>query len=154
MKYVWPLLLAIILVGCGSPNASNENTKEGKGSPATEEQQDDVETESRAKAQFHGMHFRLGIEDVTVTGKAKATNNEIFYVVNQGDNPIVEETKITLDEEQEEWTDLEIKFPLTEEMENSDDTLVVGLYGKNDEGKQINPNYLPIDLNLKFYKKE
>src|SRR5699024_5534350 len=149
MKYFLPILMAVILISCSNTNEINDNPEEVKEDVVADEQEDNEEEGDTA--QFHGMHFRLGIEDVKVTGKAKATNDEIFYVIEQGEEQIVEGTKITLEEEEDEWTDLEIKFPLTEEMENSEDALVAILYGKDDHGEQINPNILPINLNMKFY---
>ena len=149
MKYFLPILMAVLLIGCSNTNEINDSHEEVKEDEVAEDQESKEAEEDTAR--FHGMHFRLGIEDVSVTGKAKATNGEIFYVVEQGEEQLVEETKIPLEDDGDEWTDLEIKFPLTEEMENSEDSLVAIFYGKDDQGEQINPNILPINLNLKFY---
>src|SRR5690625_7466185 len=90
------------------------------------------------------------IKEVTVTGQAKATNGEVYYEVEQGEETILNEEKNELDHKDEDWTEFEFEFDLTKEMENDEDTLVVVLYGKDQTGKKINSNYLPNDYNMQY----
>lgn len=151
MRYVLSLLLVITLIGCSNSeiNQANHDTEDIEKDKPTENQED-VNEEGDDSARFHNVNFLLGIEEVTITGQAKATNNEVFYVVEQGEETIIEETKIPLEHQDEDWTKFEFEFELSKEMESSEDTLVVVLYGKDNQEKKINSNYLPIDFNMQF----
>lgn len=150
MRYFIPLILVFLLIGCSSTNES-ENNIISEGNKTTEDQKDTQEN-SKDSATFHDVRYLLGIEEVTVTGQAKATNGEVYYEVEQGEETILNEEKIELDHKDEDWTEFEFEFDLTKEMENDEDTLVVALYGKDQTGKKINSNYLPIDFNMQFNK--
>jgi|SRR5690625_6877 len=150
MRYFIPLILVFLLIGCSSTNESKNNTiSEGN---KTTEDQEDTQEKSKDSATFHDVRYLLGIEEVIVTGQAKATNGEVYYEVEQGDETILKEERIELDHKDEDWTKFEFEFDLTKEMENDEDTLVVALYGKDQTGKKINSNYLPIDFNMQFNK--
>lgn len=153
MKYILPLLLVTLLFGCVGANQHNNNNNTNEEENTSTEKKE--EKQNNETVRFHNLHFRLGIDDVTVTGKAKTTKDKVFYRVEQGEEQIEEETKIELDkqeDEDDEWLEFETEFPLTEEMENSDDPLFIVFYGKNEQDKEINPNYMEIDLNLQYNK--
>lgn len=151
MKYFMPLCMSIILIGCSPSTDSAEQHRANEDESVKEETSADDEEKS---VSFQQLHFRMGIEDVTVTGSAAAPNDEIFYEVEQGDELIVEETKIPLEDKGEELDDFEVKFDLTEDMEKSDEALVTIFYAKNEQGEKINENFLPINMNLKFYNED
>ncbi|HLQ97394.1 MAG TPA: Gmad2 immunoglobulin-like domain-containing protein [Candidatus Dormibacteraeota bacterium] len=152
MRYLISLLMVLMLtlVGCSNSDQNQDKDDTENVESKTVEKQEDGEEQTSDFARFHNIDFLLGVDDVKITGQAEATNNEVFYEVAQGDETIIAETKIPLEHKDEDWTKFEFEFDLTEEMESSEDALVVVFYGKDDGDQIINSNYLPIDFNMQF----
>jgi len=80
-----------------------------------------------------------------VTGEARAADNVFYYVVEHEENVIEEETEIHL-EETVGWGTFEISGELPDSVTESEEPPTLTLYGKNEEGEEINSNFIPIDL--------
>lgn len=149
MKYFMLFFIALTIAGCGSVNEGDDvNQSEAKSSTVSESEPSDAN--NNISASFQNLHFRLGVDDVEVTGKAKSTNDEIYYRVEQGEDSIVEETEIKLDKPEDVWDEIDFTFDFTPEMEENEDELFVIIYAKGENEEEINPNYLAVDLNLQY----
>src|SRR5699024_9730486 len=109
MRYLIPLflVLTITLVGCNDSDSNRSKNDTGNADSKTAETEESDSQKTDDFARFHNIHFLLGVEDVKITGQAEATNNEVFYEVEQGDKTLIEETKIPLDHKDEDWTKFE-----------------------------------------------
>lgn len=150
MRYIVSFLLIFTIVGCSQPIEENSEEQTESESSVVENTESD-DKESDVSARFNQLHFRLGVDDIKITGQAKSTNDEVFYRVEHGDKLLVEETRISLDnQDKDDWSELEFTFDLTDDMEESDEELFVVFYAKDEEGSEINPNYLSVNLNLQY----
>lgn len=152
MRYVLSFLLILTIVGCSQPNEENPD-KQMESDTSTQEDAESNVKENNISASFNKLHFRLGIDDVKITGQAKSTNDEVFYRVEQGEELLVKETKMPLDDlDKDDWAEIDFTFELTDDMEESDEELFVVFYAKDEDDEEINPNYLAVNLNLQYNK--
>lgn len=139
MKYAIMLLLsAFVLIGCsdqeGQPSNHAENIKT-------------AETENSTYAKFRNIDVKTKDQQIHLTGEANSTENEVFYQLSQGEQIIGEETAITMDEGHLDWVEFEITLKVPKDAEKKQDPPIIRLYGKDSTGAEINPNYVPVDLN-------
>lgn len=133
MKYVMIILAALVLTACGNnENAETENT-------------DTTQTNSNVSVMFQNMDLNSEGTTFVLTGEATSTDGKIYYVIDQGEDRLIEENTITL-EKTGEWTKFEIEETLPESSLEANDPPVITLYGKDANNEMANPNYIPVDL--------
>src|SRR5699024_12732220 len=104
-----------------------------------------IENEDKTAASFRGIDASVKGGVIHLSGQAKVTDDEFFYMVQYGDQSIVEESKVTLDETDDGWGEFHIEES-TKDVETKDDEEPIAiLYAKNAEGKKVNPNHIPIN---------
>lgn len=138
MKYAIILLSAFVLIGCsdqeGQPSNDAENIKTAK-------------TKNNVYAKFRNIDVKTKDQQIHLTGEANSTEDEVFYKLSQEKQIIEEETAITLDEGHLDWVEFEITLKVPKDVEKKQDPPIIRLYGKDSSGTEINPNYVPVDLN-------
>lgn len=137
-KIIVLLAAAAILAACGdnenqTAEQSEEQSEETADSPATSFQQLDVTGEGST---------------IHITGQAKTEADRVYYRFEQGDDTLVEETPIELGKNAQEWSDFELDVQITEAIKESEEVPLVILYGKNENGENVNENHVPIDLGM------
>ncbi|HLR79375.1 MAG TPA: hypothetical protein VK119_02180 [Bacillota bacterium] len=138
-KYMVIFLLATIVIGCTteeepSPNQTDESNLENHS-----------ETEDQTAASFRGIDASVKGGVIHLSGQAKVTDDEFFYMVQYGDQSIVEESKVTLDETDDGWGEFHIEESIKDVERKDDEEPIAILYAKNAEGKKVNPNHIPIN---------
>lgn len=132
MKYVMILLTALFLSACGTEDNSDGNNLES--------------TENSAAVMIRNMDLKSEGTTFTLTGEARLSDDELFFVIDQGDNRLLEEKSITLDGETADWVKFEIKETLPESVVDGENPPIITLYGKDTNDEMVNPNYIPVDF--------
>jgi hypothetical protein len=78
-----------------------------------------------------------------VSGKARLNSGELFYVVEDGHNEWIPETKIKLESKHSQWGDFSFVLNIPKEKYHASLTLILYLYEKDEEGT-INHSYSKI----------
>ncbi|WP_163972018.1 putative periplasmic lipoprotein [Oceanobacillus halotolerans] len=145
-KYLLLLMSVIFLMACSDEGAEKEQQDD-----SSQETEEDV-TESSddgTTAIFQNIDIRIvNKQKVSVTAEAKATNDVIYYKVEHDGKDIIEETEVTLEEE---WQEFNISITLPDDVVETEVVPVLMLYGKNEAGEMVNPNYVPIDFIRQSY---
>jgi len=136
---VTAMIIAIILTGCG--NGDSENSE------PTEQKQEQT-TETNIAVSFRNIDLTVEDYKYQLTGQAQITDNVFYYTVEQGKNLLKEETEIKLDEAVHGWSDFEIIGELPETVDGHSEPPIISLYGKDENGGKVNPNYIPIDISM------
>ncbi|MUK90145.1 hypothetical protein GMD78_17365 [Ornithinibacillus sp. L9] len=138
-RWIVLLIILVALVGCG--NQKQEDNSEN--------QHEDNGVVEQSSVQFQNIDVTVENNIATMTGQAISSNGEFFYVVLIGEKEVSEETKVSIKDGIDSWSDFSIELELTEEMlEAEEDVPVFQLYGKRENGDRINPNYIPIDVHM------
>lgn len=121
-----------MLVACG-----NEDTKS-----------DNVLTEDRASVSFQNIDVNVDSREFVLTGEVSGVVNEFFYVIDQGEERLLDEKSIPLDATSGDWGAFEINetIPESDSAVDSEDPPIITLYGKDNNNEMVNPNYIPVDL--------
>src|SRR5699024_9545723 len=118
----------------------------------------DAQTEQHAdaaSADETGFMFRkidvtiVDQTDVHITGEAKGPADVLYYKVEL-DDVLIEETELTLDQASE-WSEFAIDLTLSSDTVESGDIPVLVLYGKDEDGNMLQPNYIGIDYVRQSY---
>ena len=131
MKYLM-LMMTVFLAACGNTGESVD--------------ENESETDEAGSVILRNMEVVTEDLEVEVTGEASSESNEFYYHVEEGGNIIMEETQMSLEESQSDWSKFEIKLDLTDKYTNNEEPPIIVLYGKNSEGEMINSNYIPVDI--------
>ncbi|MFS0671979.1 hypothetical protein AB1K81_02150 [Ornithinibacillus sp. 179-J 7C1 HS] len=129
MKKVFIIVGLLLLAACG-----NE-----KGEP--KEQVSEVDTD--VFANFRNVDIQVERNQAIITGEVNASNNEFYYKAEQGVKSVKKEERVSVDGQ---WGAFELVVGITEEITSSDEVVIVTMYTKTEDGKIINPNYIPLDL--------
>ncbi|HEX6593632.1 MAG TPA: hypothetical protein VF095_03475 [Bacillota bacterium] len=149
-KYIVIILIAFVSIGCSPPQKEKPIPNPAVESNE-EENKENNEDKEQTSASFRSIDVRVESGVIHLTGQAKVTDDEFYYMIEYGDDPIVEETNVTLDEiDDDGWGPFIIKTPIKNIEEREDEELIAILYAKNKDGKKVNPNYIPIDLVLPY----
>ncbi|WNS76831.1 intracellular proteinase inhibitor [Bacillus sp. DTU_2020_1000418_1_SI_GHA_SEK_038] len=98
-----------------------------------------VENNSFRKIQVSGEKGRY-----RVIGEARSNSGKLFYVVEDGHNELISEKKLEMNEKFPLWSKIKIKINIPKEEMPESGTIILYLYGRNEEGQMINE--LPIIL--------
>lgn len=82
---------------------------------------------------------------VYVKGEVSSSEDTFYYTVEQGQEILIEEQSVVLDNNQQEWHAFELNITLKEEIMENDDVPFITFYAK-DNSDIVNPHYVPIDI--------
>lgn len=131
-KIIVFLLTVLLLAACGSEQEARSDHKE--------------EHTDTASVMFRGIDVKVEGNQMHLIGEAKASGNELYYELSQGKKILQKETMIALDEEHLGWSEFDIASALPDNVADEADTPIVMLYVKGDNGRIVNPNYIPVDV--------
>ncbi len=106
----------------------------------------DSNQENIASVKFQNMDLKVVGDEFVLSGEVSTADDEVFYVIEQGEERLQEEKSIKLDATTGDWIAFELNETIPETTENSESPLIVMLYGKDNNNEVVNPNYIPIDL--------
>lgn len=135
VKYVILLLTALVLAGCSDASEKAE-------------EQSNNNSVTNASVSFRNVDVKTESNQVFLTGEVRATEGEFFYTVEQGGAELIDENHMEVEEEPHGWSGFSLEITLPDGTAADAEAPVVTLYGKNKDGKAINPNYVPIDLDM------
>lgn len=140
MKYWYIIIvLFIMLTACG-------NRDEEVIEPVDPEQQEIQTTES---VMFQEMDITTDGEQIHIIGQVKTSGNVFFYRIEQDNEVIQEEKKVELEAETEAFQRFEIMTSLSSDILEQAEPPFIVMYGKDEDGEEVNPNYVPIDTSIK-----
>ncbi|WP_156288843.1 hypothetical protein [Oceanobacillus salinisoli] len=131
MKYIILLLMSMILVGCNNEEAANGESNETE--------------ETSASIEIRNVDVQVEELQVILMAEAKTSSNEIFYRLEQGEELLQEERQMSFNGEKE-WNAFELEVTLPEEVSAEENPPIIVIYGKNENGDMINPNYIPVAI--------
>jgi uncharacterized protein involved in outer membrane biogenesis len=123
--------LAILLSACGGEEPEKETSLS--------------QTSPDVFAKFQNIDIQTEQTQARIAGDANASDNQFYYQVEQGEKTLTQEEQVKVDGE---WASFEIIVQITKEMKESEDVVIVKMYNKDDEGSMVNPNYIPLDLDI------
>lgn len=133
MKRLWLLLVILLISACG--NVSEEVNDELK--------QEDIES-----VVFRQIDIVTEEDQVKIEGEMKSWDGNFYYHVLQDEERVIDEEKYST-EHIDFWTSFDIEIEKDSITNSLEDVPHIVLYGKDNSGKEINPNYVPIDLDQK-----
>lgn len=133
MKRLWLLLVVLLISACG--NVSEEVNDELK--------QEDIES-----VVFRQIDIVTEEDQVKIEGEMKSWDGNFYYHVLQDEERVIDEEKYST-EHIDFWTSFDIEIEKDSITNSLEDVPHIVLYGKDNSGKEINPNYVPIDLDQK-----
>ena len=125
MRYFMLIIIVFLLATCGNENQAAENNN---------------------SIVFQNIDVVSDANEFVLTGEVAATEGEFFYVIEQGDEQISEEKRISIAQKSGDWVEFEIKEKLSEAVIESNNPPIMMLYGKNMDDEIVNPNYIPVDI--------
>lgn len=141
MKY-FILLMSIftILTGC-----SNESNEDEEMEQTAEEQGEEVESIIR----FGEVNVLVNDHRVLLSGEAETSEDVFYFTFEQGEEMLLEETKVRLDEEEiaPGWRPFELELEIDDGVLDNDEVPYVQLYGKNN-GEIVDKHFVPVDVPL------
>lgn len=135
MKYFLVIMSFFVVVGC-----SGDKTPES--SPETN---DEEHVESDASISFGILDVVTKDDVVHVDGEAKTTEDSFYYILEDEDSLVVEETEVVLNDEEGDWRTFSFEVSIKDKGLTDENTPFLTLYVKDGE-TIVNPNYIPIDL--------
>ena len=131
LRYIIILTAALMLAACGTEENSTTDSNQ----------------ENTASVMFQNIDVKVDGDEFILSGEAITIGDEVFYVINQGEERLQEEKNIMIDSATAgDWKVFEINEAIPETAKDSEDPLIVMLYGKDENNEKINPNYIPVDL--------
>lgn len=123
----------ILLTACGDEEPQKETSVS--------------QTSPDAYAKFQNIDIQTEQNQARIAGDANASGNQFYYQVEQGEKILMREEIVEVDSD---WSSFEIIVRITQEMKESEDVVIVKMYNKDDEGRMVNPNYVPLDLEIEY----
>ncbi|WP_404458756.1 hypothetical protein [Oceanobacillus kapialis] len=139
MKKIMIVMVIILLAGCSNTQENNERTEES----ANEHEQ---ETDVSVSIQNLDVQVNDKAMEAIITGEASLSGSDLYYTLEQGDRELAIEESVELEANAHGLSSFEISVEIPEETSSGEQPPVVKLYGKNNSGEEINPNYIPIDV--------
>ncbi|APC47487.1 hypothetical protein J5S49_17920 [Virgibacillus halodenitrificans] len=127
-KCIMLIIVISLLAGCSE-----------KGSQVKE----DEETEGNAVS-FRNIDVKVEGGNVRMTGEVNSDTSTFYYKLKQNEKTLVNEKNkkyVNM-----EWQKFTIEFKLPDNIAQDGEPPFLLLYGKNEAGEVINPNYFPLDL--------
>lgn len=128
-------LTLLIIVGCSS-SLETEEVPEKTGSTTTK---------SDVFISFSEVNVLTTKTKLDVTGEAKTDETSFYYIIEQDEKVLVEETEVVLGESVGEWKSFELEDSILEVDQENEAVPIIKLYVK-DGDKINNPHFVPIDI--------
>ncbi|MHA6251675.1 hypothetical protein [Oceanobacillus sp. CAU 1775] len=125
------VLFTFLLVACGDTNEV------------------DVQDEVESTVSFRSMDIQVEDNTFTLVGEVNTDEDEFYYEIKQGEEVITEETAVEVVKEESRWVSFEISEEIPEDAFDGEDAPIITLYGKNESGEVVNPNYIPVDIGIR-----
>lgn len=133
------LLIVMSLFLLSACNGGNENEIEQQ-----EESNDSVKSD--LSISFNEPDVTYVNDMLIVKGEARTTEANFYYTLLDDETVLIEETEIEFkDKNVDEWRQFEIEGQLKEGVIEEGELPILKMYVK-DNGKIVNPNFIPIDL--------
>ncbi|MFC4559253.1 lipoprotein [Virgibacillus kekensis] len=133
MKKILILLLAaVVLTAC----SDEEETSIEQATEETEQ----------ASVKFRNVDVQVADGIATIKGEAQATDDTVYYKLEQGKTLLKKETKLKLGDKVNGWADFTVEVKVTTEMQGGKQVPVLTLYDRTPQGDIVNENYIPINL--------
>ncbi|RKQ32608.1 hypothetical protein [Oceanobacillus halophilus] len=125
-KLLVVLLVSVLLAGCNSEQAN--------------------QPDNGVSLEIRNVDVLVDNDRTALTAEVKASAKKIFYRIEQGESDLLKEQQIDL--ESAEWAKIEIEEKLPDESLDKEDPPIIVIYGKDNNGQTVNPNYIPIDIGM------
>lgn len=102
-----------------------------------------AETTHDVYANFQNVDIQIENNLAIITGNVNASNDEFYFQVEQEEQILKEEEKVTV---AGEWSEFTFRIDITDEMKQQEELVIVKMYTKGEDGRIVNPNYIPLDL--------
>lgn len=119
------LLLVVLLVGCSNTDGSN--------------------SDSTNTIDIRNVDVQVEELTASLVADVKTSSDKIFYRVELGEEVLQNEERIQLNGHAE-WKPFELGVTLPEKVMKVKDAPIFVIYGKSENGEEINPNYIPIEI--------
>lgn len=103
------------------------------------------EEENKESVIFRSIDIVLEGDEVLITGEVNTWDGNLYYHVLAGEEKIIDEALIHTNHINF-WWEFDISLSKEELLSLTDGVPHIVLYGKNSSDEDINPNYVPIDL--------
>ncbi|HLQ72603.1 MAG TPA: hypothetical protein VK125_00090 [Bacillota bacterium] len=138
MRYMFIVFSLFLVVGCSFTADEESNA---------EEEEEVVDKRQENIVRFGEVDIKVLHEVVHVKGLARSKYDEFYYVLEMGEDILIDETKEEfLDvEEVEGWREFEFEIDILKTELEDGETPYITLYGKED-GEIMNKHFVPIDI--------
>ncbi|MFC2949944.1 hypothetical protein [Virgibacillus sediminis] len=134
MRYILIILAAAaVLAGCSGTVDDKENETAEQGNTAVSLRNIDVITTGN---------------EIQLTAEASTAQEELFYKLEQGEETLIEESSFTPGEGEGEWRKFQLNIGMPDELDSSGKAPIITIYAKDEQGEPVNPNYIPVDMNM------
>lgn len=110
-----------------------------------ENPQNSKHEESKETVVFRLIDITVEDDQVNISGEMKSWDGNFYYHVLSGEETIIEENKMDSGQVNT-WWEFEITLSKSKLQSLTSEVPFIVLYGKDSSGKDIQPNYVPIDL--------
>lgn len=133
------IAVALLLAGCG-------NREEEVIEPADPEDSVETENQTTDAVMFQEIDVTAEGEQFHIIGQVKTSADVFFYRIEQGGEIIQEEESVKLEgEDPEAFQNFGIMETFSGDILEHEEPPIVIMYGKNEDNKEINANFVPID---------
>lgn len=155
------IVLAVILIlsACGTGGQQtvdeNEQPNQENGAVEAEVPSDDVESNTDSNGDTEVDNENTAFQNIEVSGEngeyvvkgeARVFEGVFYYSVEDGDDYLVEETNVTVNDGAPAWSPFEIKISIPEDQLPSNGTLTLELFEKSAKDNSIvNQSYVKLD---------
>jgi len=101
--------------------------------------------ENKETIAFRLIDITLEDDQVNISGEMKSWDGSFYFHVLSGEEIIIEENKIDTGQVNY-WWEFEVTLSKSKLQSLTGEVPFIVLYGKDSSGKDIQPNYVPIDL--------
>lgn len=129
------LIVILMIAGCGGIDEKNNDNES------------EVEPDKESVV-FRQIDVIVDSDQIKVSGEVKSWDGTFYYHILQGEEIVLDEDRFT-SEHIGFWTPFIIELEKEDINQLREEIPHIALYGKNEAGEQINPNYVPIDLEEK-----
>lgn len=143
MKRILLLISLSFIVACS--NGGNSEVTEN-----VDENNAEEIVVSDTSVKFAGIDIVYKRDAIHVTGDVQTTEESFYYTLDNEGEVIVEEKEIKVDHPGEEWSPFTFEVDIEGKDLTNQDVPFLIFYGKDGQ-KEINPNYVPVDLRFYSY---
>ncbi|WP_188455277.1 hypothetical protein [Virgibacillus oceani] len=142
MKKFLVVFFAMLLVACGNQDNEDNTNSEQK----SQESSTETPSDENVSVKFRNLDITTPEKQIAVKGQAAATNDVFYFKLLYGEEVAVDESEVKLDTNASGWGSFELKIDIPKNDQTKDQIPVLTFYVKDESGKMVNPNYVPVDL--------